>query len=622
MITEIISYDSHTFAPDYEVGFVTASEPRLAPSSVQLLERIGAWPVIVALQRKPQRIALIIRIVGANRDALRSQLFRWFDPEDETPKVLVAENHDGVQMYVNALCEELHVYGDQQHDTAFVATLVVDGDVRWRSVSENSETWSITASGQTHVFTNDGEDEAYPVIKVKPTSNRTGGYAYRRWVPVVWRSSNAGAQYPVRAELDTATLVSGGKMQADGDDLRISVDGAEVYRWLDDMNSGATGIWFNMDFSSAPSLTLKTAIPGSGDIASIEFNESDELDKLPESGILLIGNEAFVYTAKDTTSVAVTGITRAAKGTSAAAHNAGDAVYWIQHDVWILYGNAGASAPTVDDDYKPAFELDQSTNTLWHYEIFGDSSNKRAARWQGWGSITTTGAGGRYTGTQLTLDDPYSVAGAWLSSSQPNAFGWYLENPCGIVNAAWSNGQKYAISETSNLACLLRYWVRGASWWSSQATLSAPSAADTWEAWSESAAASDWDAADTLAIVLYFKPSRVEVGTVEVHLNASEVPTVSVGGEQGNYSLGCTITNETTGDAITLDFVIDLDSELEIDTDQRTVTWLADDSGQFQALSLSSARRHWLRLLPGSNTLRFDDTGTVTVTLSWEERYY
>ena len=115
-----------------------------------------------------------------------------------------------------------------------------------------------------------------------------------------------------------------------------------------------------------------------------------------------------------------------------------------------------------------------------------------------------------------------------------------------------------------------------------------------------------------------------EAGTVTVSLNSNETPIVAVNSEQGNYALGCTLTNETTGEAITVEFVMDLDSELEIDSVARTVTWLEDDSGQFQVLALSSVRRHWLRLLPGNNTLRFDDVGTgeVTVTLDWEARYY
>jgi len=626
MITEIVSFDSHTFLPDYEVGFVVASEPRLPGAQIALLERIGAWPVIVALQRKPHRLALLIRIVGSDRHALRSQLFRWFDPEDETPKVLAAENHDGIAMYVYALCEDLRVYGDQQHDTVFVATLAVDGDVRWRSVTPNSDSWAITATADTNVITNDGEDEAYPIITLSPTSGKTGGYDYRKWVPVVWRSRNAGQQYSCMATLDTDALNTAGKMQADLDDLRVLVDGSEAYRWCDPdgADDPATKIWWFMDFTRAPDLELDVAIAGAGVIASIQVDDEVELALMPESGIVLIGSEAFVYTGRNLTDKQLTGVTREAKGTTIAAHNIGDAVHWIQHDVYILYGNAAATAPVVDDAYKPMFELDLSDNETWVYEVFGDSGNHRAGRWGGAEPIEQYGSrSGRYTGTEeITPTDPYEVAGSFIAYDNFPA-GWYLENPCGIVNAAWADGKMRA-AVVDDWLVHLGYWLRTSTWWSWQATLADPAIAWTWEAWSAAAAVADWAPADAISIKIYLYVGAVEVGTVTVSLYADEVPLVTVGPEQGNYELSGTITNQATGDAITVTFVMDLDTELEVNTDERTATWLEDDSGQFQAVSLSTARRHWLRLLPGDNTFRFDDVGTgnVTSVTGFEERYY
>jgi hypothetical protein len=52
---------------------------------------------------------------------------------------------------------------------------------------------------------------------------------------------------------------------------------------------------------------------------------------------------------------------------------------------------------------------------------------------------------------------------------------------------------------------------------------------------------------------------------------------------------------------------------------------LLDDSPQLSALELvGGARRNWLKLVPGSNTLSFMDTGTngVTIDFDWEERHY
>jgi phage-related protein len=117
----------------------------------------------------------------------------------------------------------------------------------------------------------------------------------------------------------------------------------------------------------------------------------------------------------------------------------------------------------------------------------------------------------------------------------------------------------------------------------------------------------------------------VECDDVTVNLDSSNTPTATIGAEQGNYELACTITNETTGDAIQLNFSMELNEELEVDTDEKEVVYLANNSRQMQALTLvGGVRREWLPLQPGNNTLRFDDTGTtgVTVTITFEKRYY
>ena len=643
MITTIVSFDGTVLSPNYEVGFVPGSEPRLPAASAELLERVGAWPVIVALQRKGNRHALVIRIVGSNRHALRAALFRLFDPEDETPKVLVGQNQAGIPMYVYALCEDLRVLGDQQHDTVFVVTLAVDGDVRWRAVTATSDTWAITASGQTRVITVGGEDDAYPVLTITPTSGKTGGYTYRRWVAVIWRSENAGQGYPFAIELDTATLVGAGKLQADGDDLRVLSDGSTALRWLVDMNTAATQIWTQLNFSRAPALELDVAIAGSGAIASIQVDDEVELSLMPTAGIALIGNEAFTYTGRNLVDKQLTGITRAAKGTSMAAHAAGATVHWIQNDVYLVYGNAAATAGPDLSAYQPAFDLATSTNTSWVYTEFGSGNNARAGRWLPFGPITTAGNGGNYTATELALASPYSVIGAWKRVGGEFAQGWQLFNPCGIVNAAWTGGKvRVGLSGSGGQAStqfMLRYWERGRSFWSTQhnwltaigydpvpATLTWYSQGGAgWLAGFGAVSPSDWPVpAERIAMARYSEWSDFEMSGCTVTLYAAEVPLITVGAEQGNYELACTLTNQETGDAISVDIVMDLASGLEIDTEARTVTWLADNSGQFQALSFSSARRHWLRLLPGENVIRFDDTGTGNVTLvtTWRNRYY
>lgn len=627
MITRIISYGGNTFAPDYSVGHVLGTEPRLPNANVQTLQRIGAWPVIASLQRQQHSMALMIRIEGDDYDALRSQLFRWFDPDNEEPQTLIAENHDGIPMYVEAVCDDLRVYGAQEFDTAFVVTLVVHGDVRWRAVTETSDTWSITASGQTNVVANGGEDDAYPVFEITPTGGKTGGYDWRRYVLVTWRAINAGSNYPTQiAGLDTATHVVAGEMLASGNDLRVFVDGVEVARYLINMNTASTDIWFSADWQRAPQLELTADIAATGTIASIDLDDASEMNLMTTRGFVRIDNEVFSYSGRDLTNARLTGIQREAWDTDEAAHSAGADVHWMQHEVLLLYGDDTASAPSYPARHQPVFELDhRSHNGEWHYETFDTTIPvQRPGSWLWEGSIKPTGQGGLYTQTLRTFGIPWNVMGMWMDEQHWQFYGWRLNHPCGIVNAAWANGQRYAVNVAAqDWIGRLHYKVREEHA-RPQALIGTPSDDETWEPWSEAAAPSPWEPADYILIVLWPVLADIEVGTVTVTLNNDEVPQIEVGAHLGNYALAATITNNTTGEALTVNFQMATNETLEIDTDERTATYELDGSSQFQAIELDSVRRYWLRLQPGDNELQFDDPGTnaVTVVTIFEERYY
>jgi len=117
----------------------------------------------------------------------------------------------------------------------------------------------------------------------------------------------------------------------------------------------------------------------------------------------------------------------------------------------------------------------------------------------------------------------------------------------------------------------------------------------------------------------------VEIYELGITLDGDHVPAIIIGAEQSNYVLDCLVSNTTTGEAIRLTYPMALNEALAVDTAAKTVTDLQDGSRQFQALTLEGgARRDWLPLRPGDNTLRFDDTGTngVTVTIEFEKRWY
>jgi len=619
------SFDGNEFGTDYTAVILGGGGITLPGGDVQSVERTGAWPLSGGRRRGGRALGLGIAIEGSDVKALRTQLFQWFDPEDETSKKLAITDDDGEnERYIHVELDGDMAVRDEM-PMMYTVPLKVDGDVRWRAETETSDEWNITASGQTHEVSNGGTDDAWPSFEVTPTTVKSGGYAYREFWAVKWRSDNPAFSRPLRlGPIDTATLVGASKMQADGDDLRVMVDGQEVDRWLVDMNTANTYVWINVDFAPQRSATLQTNIPDSGAISSIEVGE--EIYDFQDGVMLQIDDELFYATARDLAEEDFTGITRAMFNTSEAAHTAGATVYWIQREIKIPYGNVSVSAPDVDDDYKPAFSLAaaDSDNEEWKYTEFGDSNEKRTGQWLRWGRITLAERGGCYTATQRTLGSPYSVMGAWSSALRSGyGYGWCLVDPCGIVNAAWADGYKRAETK-EDFWVRLRYLGRGEFGWTNQVQLALPSEDNTWEAWSEAKAGSDWDAARGVSLYMFSYPQDVEVGTVTVYLNTAETPVVMACGEEGNYPLSATLTNTTTGESIDIEFDMDLGETLTINAGEGTVTYDQDGSFQRQAVEPDSVRTRYLTLAPGPNTLRLDDTGTaaVTVVTKFRKRTY
>lgn len=674
----------------------------LPPAVANLVARIGYWPRFSSLGRPGRRFPLHVVIMPGGGDAECTALFQWLDPEGETPITLTATDEDGSsnERYLEVVCEACQPVSRGERGGKlwhFVATCVVDGDVRWRAVTGDSTNWSVTSDGDTETIANGGEDEVYPVLTIEPTALRSGTYAYYDWEYLVWKAGEGDTSYPTHlASLDTAALVetattttlngafnaaaatctltdassfansgmayitdavtadeqirwtgksgndltgctrgiggtgdvnhSGGqtiavsKMLANGDDLRVEVDGVEdENRWLDGMDSANTYVWLNLDWQAAQSYTLTNNIGAGDTVTSVEVDE--DISGAPSSGAFLLNSEVFVYTSKNETDKTFTGVTRAARGTSAGAHTAADTLYWLQHDVKLKYGNALAGAPATDDDYKPVFTLASSSNGTWDYDNFGEDDGLRTGAWQSEEIVATATF---YDGNHGGSADPWSDIGVYINWSASREGRWKIYNPCGITNANFQNGEKYA-----GIIGMFEGAVESSSddsSWTNEYSIPAPGVGGAWESWSRNEAIT----AGMTWVAMRIKHKTG--GTTDVYGECSDVtltlndtPTMTRSSEQTLYDLAATITNNTTGKAISLVYSMEVNGELEVDTVEKTVTDLDDDSNQRQALTVvSGPRRHWLALAVGNNELQYDESGVsaVTVTVEFEKRYY
>ena len=582
-------------------------------------KRHSNWPILGGIGRPGRELNFDIYI----RSGSSLELMQWFDPEDETAKQLIVEDPDGSNdRFVNAICTEFREVPFSA-GLQYAVSVQVDGDVRWREIAiTTASAWNLTATGETEVVANGGQDRAFPIIKISPTSGKTGAWLYKRWIPVRWNSDNfSGGKYAtdiVNNSLDTDALTTA-KMQADGDDLRVFVDGVEVDRWLQDMDTATTQVWVNLVFNSKQEATLDGA--HDDEVTTITVNE--DIPYFPSSGILHVNSETITYTGKDDSLKQFTGCTRGAKTTSAAAQGDTDAIWWVQHDIWILYGNATAATPTADDDYKPMFELD-STNASWDYDNFReDAALSRPGSWK---PVVISGGGGSfYGGNQDTSATPYGELGQKHTINDMTRFIAY--NPCGITNANFQNGEVY---QDDSAVSTWIWWIQSSadgSTWISEYDLGGETfpSASTWTAWSRNEALT----AGAIYAAIYFRSDPASgkdcCECSDVTLTIGDEPTITVGSEVSNYDLDCTITNNTTGEAIKVTYSMQLNEELEVDSDDKTVILLDDNSNEFQALELmGTLRNKWLPLNVGNNTLQFDDVGTgnVTITITWWERYF
>lgn len=518
--------------------------------------------------------------------------------------------------WLDVVCEASQAMDDR--DRGLVSTLNVDDDIRWRARDGDVAFWRIYDGSSIIEVENLGDDDAYPIFHLTTRTAKTAGISYSRYIFIVWKASGSATLYPVRFTLPDLT----GKAQADGDDIRVTVDGAETDRWLDGSIT-AYNVWVNLNFSACPSaLTLTSQMLAGATVTDITVTGS--LTNWPSTGIVLIESEAFVYTGKSGT--ALTGVTRASKNTTAATHAAATAIYLIQREIIVTYGDATMTAPATDDSYKPAFELDHSTNTSWVYESFGDDEGLRSAAWS---FAVNQGSATKYTANRGTTATPWSEAGVEAVAKNYGDGGWKLYNPCGITNANVTNGEYYGQSHLGTCDIKIKSSINGSSYTTGYVIVLTCDA--TWRAWSNSCALITGAKyvqvktdIDSYTSGYSSETLKGEFADVTLTLNSSYTPTTTIGAEVSSGAIFAPmITNSTTGESITLTSTLNVDATLTVDTANKSVT-LDDGSYHLEALALDATRRDWLRLVTGVNQLTFSDVGTeeLEIEIEWDRRYF
>ena len=617
---------------------------------VEWAERAYADALIAGKNFRQATKIIVIKCCGTVHSQI-DELAGWFARTDSALRALIAKDTANSDKQWQLYCTPLSFVS---RGGICTITLAIS-PAHWASVTQNSTAWDITGTSDTQAVVVGGNINAKPLFELTPTSAKAGGYAYSRYVSIYNRTD-----YPLTAGIDcieltgttdgidTVAMAADNKCQADGDDIRVFVDGEETYRWFGTSDGHAIGttdtfVWANVPYSARLEMTLKTAIASTDTITEIEINYTAAnllaMSKLPAAGTVQIDSERFTYTGINLRAGKLTGVTQGQKKSSAASHAASATVRWIEHDVYICYGSSDALAPEIDSAYKPIIDLGLSTNALWVWTEFMDSARKRSGRWTPAVTMNVGFGDSKYTtGSHTTEADPASEMGMALVARQFSGrwcgatagIAWQIYHPAGFTDPITSSGEKYKSSVSSGwpASAALQKSMNGITWMTiTNHATPVTTDAGSWVAWTSS------DTSDALSgtyqYIRYYTQGSIaanvtdnvcalEVKAASLTLGAN-YPSVTMGTENSNYQLIAKITNNETAEWIKVNCNTALNAKVSIDCENRKA-YLSD--GTPVSVMLSTNRNAWLDLLPTSNTLQFNDDGDGTVAITGAVKWY
>lgn len=640
----------------FKAGFPQQQADAQVKSQPGYVKRAGAYPIYAGKDITPHTLNIEITMLSVMSDL--DTLNTLFDTKEETPQqFIVTDTEDSDKQYY-VYATPTQVLGGHDGNMAIV-TLALDDPV-WQTVTQNSQAWTITSSTSSTDVTVGGNDDAFPIFEITPTSAPSTDFVFTVNLQVLPTSSNPWAHRPLlitgdtSTTWDTAALVAAGKMQSLGQDLRVFRNGVPANFWVSGINTTDTKVWVTANMPEARNMTLKTAL-GTGAVTEVELKyttaNKSYINDMPSRGLLIIDSglgttdtEEFSYTAKTVTDrkLAFAVNSRALRDTVAVAHAANSSVRHMPYAYRIDYGNATATAETVDNTFKPIINLSTSNNASFVYSTFYDTDAVRAGIWKPHiiqqsdptisrsDYFTSTGdLGDTDPATEMGLSaKTYRSGGLWRPDSVLIYWVGVFPDYVTSFSASGEHIQTVATIPDFGMAYVNTTTHTRPYLW----TLTDQPSTDfgTWTTWSK--ATTDATIPDNLDKLLWMMNGSI-VGSTDYYakagidaatVNLTNNPHVMIRAESGAARLNFTISNSTTGESFDLLLPALANDTIYVDTDPDfpTVTYKGELING--AIKLSSIRSAWLKLAPGSNTLNFDNLQSVsnnfTITTKWRDR--
>ena|GEM_PF-2003062 len=603
-------------------------------------DSIDAGTYTVQTQTKVLNVEILDK---TNKHALIAQLKTWF--KRGTDGLLVVTFGDDNTTY-QMDCRAVSVNQNPQHPKYFQVILQT-GFSAWRAVTETTEpTWTVTGTSDTQTIDVEGKDDTYLSLDLTAVDGPSAGYLYQNMYRLPNTPGVLHGWIPWCITVDTATLVTAGKMQADCDDLRI-IDmntGKEKKRWIVNPNNVATKVWIIVNLQKGFSLTSGAAVASSGAIDYIQFTINDDtklkISQMPKTGIVYHNNEWFSYTNTDPINCRLMIGQRGLFGTTEESHSSGVTFLYIQNPLLMRYGNSSVSSPAstdaLYDQHKPLINLTSSSNTSWVWtasDLFFDPAYpNRFPQW-----VFARQALGRnskifYVKQDAESGDPaigFKVASFdSFAPNQPEVITLFakLYRAAGITSCSFT-GDKYRSNANWIGLAALRRSADGINWFNLW-TEATPGSAASWTTWtrnSVSVATGSRFLQLILAGTYPFSPgayAAFEALTATINFNSSNIPTGAFLGEQDNYPLVVTIENQTTGESIQLDYMMRLTKTFSIDGENNLVQY--NGFNAFDSVTMDDeGRPAFIRLKGGvTNTIAISgpDLGELDIDMHYYAR--
>lgn len=212
---------------------------------VEWIERPAGHPAYGSMRIETRYLALVFTPLSTDLSAARKgilKLLRWREGEE---RVFTTTTWDGSTATFPAAVVGL----DLGNPASIVARLDVSQPYLEDATDDVTGPHSIKYTDRAVAVFNTGQLEANPVVTMGWSTNRTSGGAeigmtYRNTSTITNNGTAPMRNYAVCLPvLDSAALISGGKSQADGDDVRVFVDGDEWHRYLVNWGSTEGRIW-------------------------------------------------------------------------------------------------------------------------------------------------------------------------------------------------------------------------------------------------------------------------------------------------------------------------------------------------------------------------------------------